>query len=667
MNWHDNVDFGIHYDIHANKNNTELGSKLTYDNLKQSLEIIKPDWIQCDCKGHAGYTSWPTEVGFPSPGIVKDALKIHSQVCHDLGIKLGMHYSGVFDIACLDAHPDWEVKDPEGNRWGKTILRSVCQNSPYYDEYMIPQLMEIIEKYDVDGFWVDGDGWSLMPCYCDRCREDFKAKYGIDAPTDRNDPNWHTFAWYHRKLFMANTKKVADAVHNKKPECLYISNWLYTYGAPLDEEPGTDYISGDLNPTFGQMSALLEGHFLTNRQRDWDLMTWGFSAGDANITRETKSILHLTQECALILSAGGACMIYDRPWENGLLNDWTCNDYGKISKFVKDRADISRHSNSVRQIGVIINPDDYFDDTKVLPNLLDLNIKQPFMRKGIGASQLLSENHYHFDIFTPSMIKGKLDDFQLIIINDQYRFDDEFIKNISEYVEKGGKVIISGLNAGRVFGDLLGVKDDSPLVQSEKMDENFNPVRSNTWFNVEVNDRMTGMFCPYSHVESTEAEVYKYVIKSNWKVDESAPFITFNKYGKGVAVGIYSEFFTNYQDTNFPQTRALFDEIMKKLSFDFIIKDFESPFYVFYNLREKDEKLIVNLVNTGSVSSSIDRPFMVEDIPSANVKFKIKIDKEPKNVELVPNSTNIAYEYSDGYLTVYVKDLYIMESVVIDL
>ncbi len=56
MNWHDNVDFGIHYDIHANKNNTELGSKLTYDNLKQSLEIIKPDWIQCDCKGHAGYT-----------------------------------------------------------------------------------------------------------------------------------------------------------------------------------------------------------------------------------------------------------------------------------------------------------------------------------------------------------------------------------------------------------------------------------------------------------------------------------------------------------------------------------------------------------------------------------------------------------------------------------
>ena len=106
---------------------------------------------------------------------------------------------------------------------------------------------------------------------------------------------------------------------------------------------------------------------------------------------------------------------------------------------------------------------------------------------------------------------------------------------------------------------------------------------------------------------------------------------------------------------------------MKKLSFDFVVKDFEAPFYVFYNLREKDGKLIVNLVNTGSVSSSIDRPFMVEDIPSANVKFKIKTDKEPKNVELVPNSTNITYDYSDGYLTVYVKDLFIMESVVIDL
>ncbi|MBU0609303.1 MAG: hypothetical protein KKI08_15565, partial [Armatimonadetes bacterium] len=70
-NWHDDVFFGIHYDLHAKATDTELGRELTPEHLRQRLELVGPDWIQCDCKGHAGYTSWPTEVGSPSPGIVK--------------------------------------------------------------------------------------------------------------------------------------------------------------------------------------------------------------------------------------------------------------------------------------------------------------------------------------------------------------------------------------------------------------------------------------------------------------------------------------------------------------------------------------------------------------------------------------------------------------------
>jgi len=52
--WHEDVFFGIHYDFHANELDTEIGARLTKQHLIDRLSVTKPDWIQCDCKGHAG-------------------------------------------------------------------------------------------------------------------------------------------------------------------------------------------------------------------------------------------------------------------------------------------------------------------------------------------------------------------------------------------------------------------------------------------------------------------------------------------------------------------------------------------------------------------------------------------------------------------------------------
>ncbi len=35
-----------------------------------------------------------------------------------------------------------------------------CRSSGYDDELMIPQMIELIDNYDVDGFWVDGENWA---------------------------------------------------------------------------------------------------------------------------------------------------------------------------------------------------------------------------------------------------------------------------------------------------------------------------------------------------------------------------------------------------------------------------------------------------------------------------------------------------------------------------
>ncbi|MCK4300021.1 MAG: hypothetical protein KAX80_10840, partial [Planctomycetes bacterium] len=138
-NWHEDVFFGIHYDLHANAGDTVLGKELTVEHLRERLRRVRPEWIQCDCKGHPGWTSWPTEVGSTSPGAVKDALRAHRDVAAELGIKLGVHYSGVWDSRAIELHPEWARIDEEG----RSDPNMTCRLSDYDERLMIPQMLEL--------------------------------------------------------------------------------------------------------------------------------------------------------------------------------------------------------------------------------------------------------------------------------------------------------------------------------------------------------------------------------------------------------------------------------------------------------------------------------------------------------------------------------------------
>lgn len=68
--------FGLHFNLHPQETDTSLGADISEDNIRDLLTRVKPDYVQYDCKGHAGWTGYPTEVGWASPGIVKDSLAV---------------------------------------------------------------------------------------------------------------------------------------------------------------------------------------------------------------------------------------------------------------------------------------------------------------------------------------------------------------------------------------------------------------------------------------------------------------------------------------------------------------------------------------------------------------------------------------------------------------
>ncbi len=58
---------GIHFDFHAGTDCTAIGKNTTREMIEKILDQAHPDYIQIDCKGHPGLSSYPTKVGNQTP------------------------------------------------------------------------------------------------------------------------------------------------------------------------------------------------------------------------------------------------------------------------------------------------------------------------------------------------------------------------------------------------------------------------------------------------------------------------------------------------------------------------------------------------------------------------------------------------------------------------
>ena len=87
------------------------------------------------------------------------------------------------------AHPDWIAVDARGQRrrhWASPELWVTCALGPYNFAFMTEVHREIMTRYRVDGIFINRWSGSGM-CYCEHCRNNFKAASGHDLPRS-NDP-----------------------------------------------------------------------------------------------------------------------------------------------------------------------------------------------------------------------------------------------------------------------------------------------------------------------------------------------------------------------------------------------------------------------------------------------------------------------------------------------
>ena len=667
-NWHDDCFFGIHYDLHATADDTDFGAALSGEHLRQRLAQVQPDWIQCDCKGHKGYCSYPTTVGSPAPGLVGDPLETHRRITREMGIRLGVHYSGVWDARAIELHPDWARIDQAGN----PDPRITCRHSDYLEAMMIPQLVEIIDRYDVDGFWVDGDNWASKPCWCDRCRNAFRDRTGHEAPTEAATDHWHMWLAFHRELFIEYVERWVDAVHERKPDCVAISSYIYGARQPDPRmRVNVDCLSGDLDFRWGAEHALLESRVFDARDRGFNLMAWmQTKPGEMTDPRPwmVKPTVHLCQELSEVIAHGGAAMVYEKPQRCGHLTGWHHDRIAAVADYLRARRPWCRETTSASDVAILHFADHFYRHNTPLYEY------EPGTEPIEGALAALLEHHRTVDVLTEDAAEARMDQYRMLVVPEITGIGTSMLDRLKQYAARGGRLLITGSHLAHECADLVGARPDG-----EALDRGVYlhvPGRDITIpipTHGPADGPAPGRIFPWQPVAIEVSDTQAIA----WRHDEQEPhdnrtdqvLITRRDVGRGCILAAHGPLFSGYFNTRYPELRRLIGELVDGLNVDWLVRPAtgaDMPPTLELIARRRHGELLIHMLNRGPSIVLPPKRILIEHLPPIhNAALEVQLSRRPVSTTLEPGGIPIETTWHDGHLTVTIPKVDVHEVLVV--
>ena len=642
-NWHENAFFGLHYDLHPNAGDTELGRETTYEHIRAMLDKVQPDFVQYDCKGHAGYCGYPSKVGSPSPGIVNDALKVWREVTRDMGIPLSIHYSGVWDSRAIELHPEWARKKENGD----PDRNNTSRLSAYDEELLIPQLLEVVREYDIDGMWIDGENWASRPDWSEACQKAFTKETGIEEiPKKKTDPHWEEWLAFHRALFAQHVTNYVNAVHGVKPTCMVTSNWMYSVRQPEPMTAPIDYISGDFDPSFGAQRACAEARFMSSRGKPWDLMAWSFlNTGGQGWTMKT--VPHLCQEVSVVLAQGGSVFIYDQPQRSGRLTEWHQDLFADVARFCRKRKAWCFKTQTIPQVAILHSETSYYKHNDPLFNFAAANHPME------GALHAILENGYSADILNEEMLVERMTAYPLVVVPEQEHVPDSVKEALADYAREGGRVLLSGAHVAAQYGEMAGV--------APREGEEYGG-----W--VPADNGAVTVGGAFQAVDLVQATALAPMLAQQDPIlnrrDTAAA--TCNTYGEGVVVAIHGPVFRSYHQSHYPRLRRFLGDMLGALDAPGLIR-LDGPWWIEMAARQKDGKTLIQFVNRAAAGYLDPQRHTVEHVPdSGPFTVTVPMAERPKRCYLAPDEIGLEWTWKDGLLTAEIAGLHIHNVLVIE-
>ncbi|MBS3763735.1 MAG: alpha-L-fucosidase [Planctomycetes bacterium] len=665
-NWLSENIMNLLVDYYPEVQSRPYGSGTTRENALPVLEELDLGYICIYGKGHSGYTTWPSSLDTAHKKLAKDMPAFFRAITRETDTRLVLYYSGLLDGIAGERRPEWRMENPDGSpkelfadfdhfsSWG------ICPLSNYWDEWVQVQIRELLENYEPDGIWVDGD-WP-GPCYCQRCRERFLSECDVHKSweeLEKDEGFGASYRAFWRTIEHEWRERFSGFVKDLKANCVYSAGNVSPrreFLGPFDWRSGDFFSPGNFN--LHDIARMMRWYSTLPVPYDAYICDTSFTHKRKTVRSRTKTLDRMLQEAATVASNGGAVGYWTYPLGNGAFVPSRMGQAKRVRRFLKKRESMFLHTVPVHWVAIV-------SSDPGAPALGDPGI--------CGAHKALAALHRSPVIVDETALSVDMD-FALLVLPEQSILDAETATKLEDFVRKGGKLLCSGSSIrSPELRRLLG----ADKVEYAAVNDGHVCLKKG--------DAWTGIDSEWDRIEGNEArELYPLYLSwdqfnpgsenlpNNWPmhglVDEEDPekagfpAAIERDLGDGQIVHIGTDIFGQYGKLGDPQMLAWVREILGGMQPDSIFST-DAPSWVDCSLRTRDDVLFVHMVN-GNPGRDLSKlhtdDLWVDEIPTVGpIQCAVRSTTEPESVIWEPRGDSLPFDYQDNICRVEIPELHI--------
>lgn len=607
-----------------------------------------------------------------------DLLQSLIDECHKRNIKFvaRFDFSKADDVVYLQK-PQWFVKDINNQpliygkeRMGEwSLLISTCINGGYRnEEFAIPVLEEVLNKYDIDGIFFNAP--HAEECYCELCKEKYLAYYNKELPVNRAEIE---VDWKSRCL-KDNIGKLYDKIKKIKPDIpviLYYSTFHKDYDVnieSLDDRYATadlicteaqDVLSSGLNqldPLWKPAMNMKIGRVIEEYPKPLGIIHSCPGMDWRHTGLPTAEYLFWMSQ---IVANGGYLWHSLTGFNDTITDKRVLQNVSKINRMIQKCEAYMENAQSLAQVLLL------WDGS----------------RSALGWVEGMINTQHQFDLMDIyHMDYDKMSKYPIVIVPDDFNLDDSIISLLERYVFNGGNLIMESTKIDKVkkIKELSGIEDaiaespelsasyirmetDNILLRKDIEDTELLPLRGNVLYTTPRNGTKTLMTLvpPFAPLDGVGAPPERASLPV---AHTEIPLAIQQRYGNGQTLFIpfsLSRLIWNYHlADHYYLLRNFLDYLLQEEK----VFSMDTVYGLQACVYKNDDQLMIHLIN------GIGQRPLVTNIPYYNLNLKIRwteASKVKKVISIIGNE-EVSYKIEGDYIYCKLKKLEVWDMLLIN-
>jgi hypothetical protein len=645
-------------DMHIEDWNPEFLSRFSPEEYYADLKRAHIQAPMIYLQSHAGYCYWSTRSGHMHSALTgrEDMIRSLVRMCRSGGMKAVGYYSLIYNTWAEDSHPEWRMHDINGksHRQNGGRYGLCCPNNAEYREFVFRQIKEISEYFDLDGMFYDMLFWPDI-CHCEARKKRFMSKTGMNIPVgmDWHDERWNTFiqkrAEWMGEFAMTVTNETRRLMPNVTVEHNYASGVAGEWygGASEAVNDACDYTGGDLYGDLYNHSFTCKYYMNITKNTPFEYMT---CRCDASLLQHTvtKTEEALAKEVLLTCAHHGASFIIDAIDPRGTMDSRV---YERIGRVFERQMKYEQYfcGTMTEDFGVYYNTMGRYNPDG-----------QAFTNKtcAVNIIKTLIENHVPCGVVSNGCI-DKIKNYKLIFAPSICGMTDANLSAIIGYVQSGGCLYFSGAYEPVLMRELLGVK------YLGLTDHQRTYIAPRSGYEDLFGEFNADYPLPYDlrmpKVELASDDGVAATITLPYTLPEEKRFASIHSNPPGIATEYPALIIRSvgsgrviWSAASFESdSRIAYKKFLMSLAFSLIPRETLS----LVTTASKKVELVTFNTGESKLISAIDLECDEELRPHMPFEIRLRYDRQPVSVMLLPDIEPVPFEYADGYVSFTTRPL----------